>query len=330
MDATTFISDADLAATCAGWADLVAALREAYGGALDAQAIPPRSIARASGSWLRSLSAMPANSGYMGVKLIAASPPTGRVSYLIALFDRETTALVALIDGSRVTATRTAATSALAVELIAPGRPMRVAVIGSGVEARNHALAAGTVRAIDSLCVFSPTASSRESFAREIGAALGLDAVALSSAEEAVAGCDLVIAAARSRDESPTLRGGWLKPGATVVSIGSTLPEQHEVDIEVVSRAASIFADVPEEVAHGTGDMLDAAAAGVPFEEKLYSLHDLVQQRVRPRSAPEEIVLYKSVGSALQDIVVAELYLRRVRDRGGGTPLAATIIPLEK
>jgi ornithine cyclodeaminase/alanine dehydrogenase len=287
-------------------------------------------MARTDGAWLRTLSAAPPASPYMGFKLIAASPRNGRVSYLAALFDRESTELVALLDAARITAVRTAATSAVAADLLAPQRALRLAVVGSGLEARNHVLALAAVRALSEVAIYSPTAAKRTALADLIGTELGVRAAAVGSAQLAVAGADLVIAAARSHDESPTLQGAWLEPGMTVVSIGSTLPEQHEVDVEVIRRAALIVADVPDEVAEQTGDMLDADAAGVAFRDRLHGLHELVCGRLPGRRGAEEILLYKSVGSALQDLAVAELCFSRAAELGLGTPLPGSIEPVRK
>jgi alanine dehydrogenase len=312
------------------WSEGVAALRRAYSVPMDEQALPPRTMARADGAWLRSLTAMPSHCEYMGAKLIAASPPARRASYLIALFDRNTTALVALMDGNRVTAYRTAATSALAVDELAPRRSLRVGLVGSGLEARNHIFALSAVRELESVAVFSPTDQNRHRLADEIVSAIAVPARAVSSAEEAVEQADLVIAAARSRDESPTVRGAWLASGATVVSIGSTLPEQREVDVDVIRRATAIIADVPAEVATETGDMIAAADERVDFTSKLFPLEAIVQGRIAPRRAPTDIILYKSVGSARQDITVAELCLNRARTLGLGSRLPDTIQPVVK
>lgn len=329
MTQTTFLTDADVAAAC-DWPQLIGAVRRAYSVPLSEAALPPRTMARADGAWLRTLSGAPPASAYMGLKLIAASPRNGRVSYLAALFDRETTELVALLDAGRITATRTAATSAMAADLLAPRRALKVAVIGSGLEARNHVLALGSIRALASVAIYSPTAARRAALAELVDAELGVEAAAAQSAEQAVIGADLVIAAARSRDESPTLRGAWLEPGMTVVSIGSTLQEQHEVDVEVIRRCELIVADAPDEVAGETGDMLDATAAGVTFRDRLHSLHELVRGELPGRRSDEQILLYKSVGSALQDLAVAELCFTRARELGLGTPLPATIEPVNK
>jgi ornithine cyclodeaminase/alanine dehydrogenase-like protein (mu-crystallin family) len=292
--------------------------------------LPPRTMARSDGVWLRSLSAVPHEGRFMGAKLIAAVTSAGRASYLIALFDRSTAELVALLDGNHVTGARTAATSAVAIAELTPDRPLRVAVIGSGFEARKHVEALPFVREIAALSVFSPTAENRERFAAEAGEHLGMPATAAASAREAVRGADLVIAAARSRDETPTLAGAWLAPGTTVVSIGSTLPEQRELDSDVVRRAAIVVADMADEVAHETGDMLAAAADGVGFDDKLVALADVVSGVVPGRRGDDEIVLYKSVGSALQDLTVAEECVHRAIERGAGRHVPEVIVPVIK
>jgi ornithine cyclodeaminase/alanine dehydrogenase-like protein (mu-crystallin family) len=290
--------------------------------------VPPRSMARGDGIWLRSLSAVSPSGATMGCKLIAASPRARRASYLISLFDQRTMALTALIDGNRVTGLRTAATAALAVDRLAPQRPLAVGLIGAGFEARNALECLAAVRTLQSVRVFSPTPASRERFAE--GFRPGLEIAAVASPQLAVQDADVVICAARSKDESPVLHGTWLPTGCTVVSLGSTLPEQREVDEEAMARAACIVADMPEEVLHDTGDGLAATKAGVDLAGKLVPLGDLVAGRIAPRRDRTDIVIYKSVGSALQDIVVAEMLLTRARQLGLGVALPASIVPVSK
>lgn len=324
---TLFLSDDDVAAL-SDWPAAVAALADAYARPVSDAMVPPRSMARGDGTWLRSLTAVSPSGGHLGCKLIAASTRARRASYLISLFDQHTTALTALIDGNRVTGLRTAATATLAIDLLAPMRPLRVAVIGSGFEARGALDCLRTVRPLATVKVYSPTPASRERFAASFRAHLDISAVA--SAEAAVHGADLVICAARSRDESPTLHGTWLAPGCTVVSLGSTLPEQREVDEDTLGRAACIVADMPDEVAHDTGDAIAASRAGVQLADKLVSLAALAAGTVTARRSEHDIVVYKSVGSALQDVVIAEMLLGLARARGLGTPLAASIAPVSK
>jgi ornithine cyclodeaminase/alanine dehydrogenase len=320
---TLLLSDADVRAVL-DWPPAVDALRAAYASAGDGARYPGRSIARGDGTWLRVLPGVPGDGGLMGAKLIAAAPRAGRVSYLIALFDQATTQLVALLDGHTVTGYRTAATSALAAGLLAVPGPLAVGVLGSGFEAAKHLRAIAAVRDITAARVYSPRAASRERFAGEL-ADLRVPVTPAPSAQEAVAGAALVICAARSHDESPVLLGRWLAPGMTVVSVGSTLPEQREVDAETIARADVLVADVVDEVLHGTGDLIAARSAGTDAAGRVASLADLVSGVFAGRRDKGQVALYKSVGSAAQDLAVAALCVRAALDGGLGTRAAVPV-----
>ncbi|MEX0428030.1 ornithine cyclodeaminase family protein [Nocardioides sp. DS6] len=311
------------------WRRAVGALREAYAADADQARFPARRMARGDHGWLRTLSGVPAGEHLMGLKVIAASPRNGRVSYLIPLFDQRTAELVALLDGHSITGFRTAATSALAADVLAVDCPLQVAVIGSGFEARNHLRAVAAVRDVAGVRVFSPRPQSRQRFTDDL-ADLNLAIEPAESAESAVVGADLVICAARSRDETPTLLGAWLRPGMTVISIGSTLPEQREVDPEVIARADLLIADMLPEVLEETGDLIAARQAGVDITARAMSLSDLIGGSVPGRERPEQILLYKSVGAAVQDLAVAELCARSAEEQGRGRDLDLGIHPVEK
>ncbi|MDQ0578022.1 ornithine cyclodeaminase family protein [Streptomyces rishiriensis] len=325
---TLFLTDTDVRATF-DWGEAIAALRSAYSAPPDEARFPARSIARGEGLWLRTLSGVPGDGSPMGAKLIAASTRNRLASYLIPLFDQETVELTALLDGHSITGYRTAATSALAADVLAPPGPLRAAVIGSGFEAQNHVRALAAIRTLSAVTVFSPNPASRLRFTREL-ADLNVPLATADSAEAAVDGADLVICAARSRDEQPTLRTA--PPGTTIVSIGSTLPEQREVGVEVVAQATVIVADMPDEVDHDTGDLIAAKDAGVAFADKLVPLADVVAGRTagRPAGRPDAVVLYKSVGSAVQDLAVAAMCARRAAELSIGTTLPVTLSPVPK
>ena len=233
----------------------------------------------------------------MGVKTIAGAMGVRQFSYLISLFDQASAELVALLDGNSITGYRTAATSALAADLLAPPGPLTVAVLGSGFEAKKHVRALAAVRELKSVQVYSPRAESRDRFAREL-ADLGTAIVPADSPEAAVAGTSLVICAARSYDETPILLGRWLEPGMTVVSIGSTVREQREVDAEVIARADVVIADVLEEVLHDSGDLIAARAAGHRAAPDRLAGRPRRRPGARTHRAPTRSSLYKSVGSA--------------------------------
>ena len=311
-----YLSQADTEALLS-WPEVISCLAAAYARAGDARAAPPKVVARSGGMWLRALTAISGTGTCMGAKIIAKGRPRG-TEHVIALWDQQSGALACLMSGKGVTAVRTAATTAVAIDRIAPRSALDVAVLGSGHEASTHVSALATVRELRSLRVYSPTRENRERFAARISRELGIGGRAAARPSEAVEGADLVIAAARSHDETPILQGAWLERGAMVVSIGSTVPEQREVDPETVRRADVIVADVPEEVAHETGDMIAAREAGVSFDAKMVSLADLVQERATVQQRRDNNVLFKSVGSGLQDVAVAEMCYARAQTAGVG------------
>jgi len=323
-DGIVYFVSSSLARAHLRWDEVIACVAKAYREPQSAAAMPPRTVARFEGSWLRTLPAIPARGRYFGAKLMGGSfrrAPRPGVQYVIVLFDQVTSRIAAFVDGELVTAFRTAATSGAALDRLARPGPMRLGVLGSGLEAGTHVRAFAAMRPIDSVTVFSPTPARREVFAANVGKELGVPCRAVDTPEEAVSGATIVLAAARSRGEKPILRGEWLSPGAVVVSIGSTVPEQREIDVSVVARSDLIVCDMVEEVMHETGDMIEAARAGIDFRDKIVSLNALLRGEVDDRLARATQPLFKSVGSGLQDVVVAELLLTKALADGSAVEL---------
>ena len=308
----------------------IAMIRAAYSAMVDEKRNPGRIFADSGREWMRVMPSVPATGQLFGAKSINGSFADGlRVSYLISLFDKDTAELVALVDGNRVTGLRTAATTAVGTEAITPKRPLRVGVIGSGFEARSHTTALSLVSTFASVSVFSPTPANRSAFAEQFTASLGVPVEAVESAEAAVRGADLILCAARSRDESPTVQAAWVADTATVVSIGSTTPAQRELPADLIARAGLIVADGVDEVVHGSGDMIAARAAGVDVDRLTVSLNSVLLGNAVV-DLEHGIRIYKSTGSGLQDIVVAEALVNLARERGAGIQLPAGIVTTRK
>lgn len=319
MPEPVFVS-AKAAAQVLDWRAAVEHLRDVYAAPPQPEARPPRLVTRGDKARLRTLTAALPSGRFLGAKLMASSR-ANRTAYLIALFDQEDGGVAALMDGNAITACRTAATSALAVDCMVKPDAVRLGIIGSGMEARAHLLAIASVRSLAEVVVFSPSPANRQAFADEFSQRLDVPCRAANSSDAVVASADLLLAAARSRDETPTFRGTQLRPGMTVVSIGSTLPEQREIDPETIARCDLIVADEPEEVATKTGDCIAATRAGIEFHDKIVSLNALVMGQVKERLAKAEIAMFKSVGAGIQDIAVAELLLDRAVSAGLASPL---------
>ncbi len=307
------------------WDDMIAGLRAAY--AVQHQSHTSyRAVARGNRTWLRGLVSCPPASQFMGTKVFGVARER-KVSYLVSLFDQETSELVALVDALHITALRTAATSAVAIDVMAKRGPLRVGVLGSGAEAQEHLSALSRVRELRSVRVFSPTAARREAFAVRFAKELKADCKAVETARAAVDDVDLLIAAARSKNETPIFSGDWLRPGMMVVSIGATLPEQHEIDPRTIDVCDLIVCDMVHEVIEETGDFIDAKAAGIVFEHKMASLNDLIMGKLADRLASAKIPMYKSVGAAIQDITVAEIAYQRALERNLAVPLPMALVP---
>lgn len=321
--APLFVS-ADTARSVFRWPDAIGALQAAYAVPLEHGAAPPRTIAQSGRAWLRTLPGAPPGGRYFGAKLMgmAMASPTAGVEYVVVLFDRETSRIAAFLDANQLTGFRTAATSAAALDRLAPKGAARLGVIGSGLEAQMHTRAFAAVRELSEVVVFSPNPANREAFAQAVSLDLGVPARAAATPEEAVGDATIALAAARSHDERPILFGDWLLPQAAVVSIGSTVPQQRESDVSIVARADLIVCDMLEEVLHETGDMIAAREAGVEVHGKSHSLNALMAGELDERLAAAKAPMFKSVGGGMQDIVIGEMVLERAIAAGLAQPLA--------
>ena len=305
------------------WPQLIAAMRQAYSSPHN-ERTSYRAVARDEGIWLRGLVSVPPTGRFMGVKSFGRTKER-KVSYLVSLFCKTSSELVALVDGKHLTSMRTAACSAVAMDRLLPEGAVTVGVLGSGQEARAHAQAAAAVRPVRDMFLYSPTPAKREALAAELSAELGIPVTAVATAEAAVRDRGLVIAAARSHDETPILSGAWLAPSALLVSIGSTIPEQRELDVASIERSALIICDMVDEVLHETGDFIAARGAGVDCASRVASLNDLVMGHLDDRLKAGGNVMYKSVGAAVQDVTAAALAHQLASERGHVAEIAVEL-----
>ena len=254
------------------------------------------------------LGLMPAYTGTaLGTKLVAFYPknvgtPTHHATIL--LFEPETGEPLVTMDGTLITEVRTAAVSAVATKYLAKSNASVLAIIGSGVQARSHLEALRLVRDFSEIRVWSPRHA--EEFAREH------DVDAAASAAEAVQGADVVVTATTS--STPVLQGGWLSPGVHINAVGAPRPDWRELDDEVLGRAR-VYVDSREAAQKESGDVI--AAAGI-FAE----LGEVAAGTKPGRQSPEEIMLFKSLGLAVEDVATAELLYRKATN--GTTPDDAT------
>jgi ornithine cyclodeaminase/alanine dehydrogenase-like protein (mu-crystallin family) len=241
----------------------------------------------------------------VGVKLVALTPtnpsrglPFVQASYV--LFDAETQSPEAVLDGAALTALRTAAVSGLATRLLAREDAARLVMFGAGVQARSHLEAMRTVRpSVRDVVVVSRSQGPADALTADARAA-GLTARLGQPAD--VAEADLVCTCTTS--EEPLFDGALLPPGAHVNAVGSSLPETRELDTETVRRARLVVETRVVALAEA-GDLLIPIAEGAIDAGHVAA--DLTEAvRGTPvRRSPEDVTVFKSVGMAFEDLVVA-------------------------
>ena len=232
----------------------------------------------------------------------------------VTLFDGGTGETAAIMNASAITAIRTAAVSAVATRLLAREDARELAILGAGVQARSHLEALRLVRDFDRVRIFSPTTAHAEALAAESGA----DAV--SSAEEAVRGADVVVTATSSPD--PVLRREWLAPGAHVNVVGGRPPTMRELDVATVADSA-FYVDRRESAEHEAFDYRDALEAGVIGADHIRGeIGEVLIGAAPGRSSSEELTVFRSLGLAVEDLAAAEYVVRLARERGVGVEVA--------
>jgi len=255
---------------------------------------------------LRTVMEIPAEEGFLFLKpaltqdalatklitLVPGNAARGLPTLLatIVLMEPATGQPLAVMDGTWITALRTAAVSAVAADVLSPPGPKIVAMLGSGALARSHATALRAVRPVTELRIWSRNPANVARCAAEAGG------VACASAEEAVRGADIVCTVTNASE--PVLRGGWLKPGAFVAAVGAPRPTWRELDDAAMANI--LVVDSRESAEHESGDvLLSGAKVGVEIGEILGG--------TKPAPAPGATVIFKSLGQAVEDACAARL-----------------------
>jgi ornithine cyclodeaminase/alanine dehydrogenase len=267
--------------------------------------------------WLRIMSVAAPGLGSFGFKAMNLTAGVG-VRYAVWVYDIEGGALRGIVDAKTVTAMRTAATSAVATRELARDDVERIAIIGTGAEARTHLEAMHKVRPASKITVFSRSAANRAAFIAEMSPLVDADLVDCGSLDEAVSNADVVVLATKSAE--PVLFARHLEPGMHVNSIGSARDDQYELALDTFPEFATVVCDSKAHVFTEAGDAIAAAASEFDVDGAV-NLSELVVGTGRGRTTDEETTLFKSVGTATQDMALAARLLDLAAAGGHGTQL---------
>lgn len=246
--------------------------------------------------------------GHLGVKVVTVFPGNAAqglpsVHAVYTLFDAHTGVPLAQIDGTQLTARRTAAASALAASFLARDDAAELLVVGAGRVAGLVPAAMACVRPIRRVRVWNHRSAGAQQLAQRLRDQ-GIEAEAVGALDAALQAADIVSCATLST--LPLLHGARLREGTHVDLVGAFAPAMCEADAECFARAR-VFVDHDEALAKA-GDVLQAIAAGAFAPERLQgTLQQLCRGERAGRGHAREITLYKSVGSALQDLAAAQL-----------------------
>lgn len=260
----------------------------------------------------------------VGTKLVTVFPSNharGLPSHMatIVLLDPETGALMGILDGRFITEARTAAVSALSTDILARGDAGILAILGSGVQARSHLEAYQHVRQLKQVRIWSPNARSREQFVDDMSGKVPVPIVAADSAEAAVRGADLIVLVTSSR--TPVIEDAWVGRGAHVVCVGACRPDQQEMPPALVARGR-LYVDSKAAALVEAGDVVMNVKNGLFGESHIRGeIGELVLGRIEGRAGDGDITIFKSLGMAVEDVVAADLVLRRATESGAGTEL---------
>jgi alanine dehydrogenase len=291
----------------------------------DRASMPPR-VAAMVAERHGLLAAMPAflpSARALTTKLVSLFPENRDVpthQAVICCFDPATGTPLALMDGTAITASRTAAGSALATRLLARADAHVVAIVGTGVQGRAHALALARDRRVQRMLLAGRDAGAAQALVAELANHVTVPLEAARSIEAAVREADVVCLATHAAD--PVIKREWLRPGVHVNSVGYNSSGRGELDgailrdgFVVVESRASALAPAPA----GAVELNRAIAEGLITTEHVRAeLGELVTGRVTGRTDASQLTVYKSVGVAVEDAAAAALVLEAARDRGVG------------
>jgi ornithine cyclodeaminase len=306
------VFDADSVARCLPYDQLIEAIEEAF---RTGETVPQRShySVEVHNGTSGSLLLMPAwtSGGSLGVKIVTVFPDNElhglaavRASYV--LMDANTGVPRGMLDGTELTLRRTACASALASRYLSRPDSHTLLMVGTGKLAPHMILAHAMVRPISRVLLWGRRADAARALADEMRDAAS-DVAAVDNLEDAVRQADIISCATLARE--PLLHGDWLQAGQHVDLVGSFTPEMREADTETVLRA-ELFVDTHAGATTEAGEIVQAIRTGkLAAADIRADLAALVRGTHAGRTSPAAITLFKSVGTALEDLAAARLVL---------------------
>jgi alanine dehydrogenase len=237
----------------------------------------------------------------------------------LLLFSAETGKIIAVMDGSTITAIRTACASAMATKALANRVTPVLGILGAGVQARAHIHALCRVRKVSTIKIYSPSGSSSAAVKNELEPEIGVRIDVAKNPEETVRDSDLLVTVTTAKE--PIFKPEWLKSGAHINAVGSHRPDSREIDGPTLALS-KVVVDSRDAIMAECGDILLAIKEKIITENHIHGeIGEVLAGKKPGRDSASETTLYKSVGIAIQDVATAHLVYRKAVERKVGTDI---------
>lgn len=250
-----------------------------------------------------------------GIKIVSVFPNNSKYNFAnihgkFMLFDAQNGLPLALMDAEYLTALRTGAAAGLATDLLAKPESKALAIFGTGTQAFPQVQAVCAVRPIEKVLVFGTSVEKSKRFAEKIKNKLGVECNTAQT--EDLLGADIICTATNAK--TPVFQAQHVKPGCHINAIGSFKPDMQEIPAEIVQQA-KIVVDQRQAALVEAGDIIIPMQKGLITENQIYAeLGEIADDRILGRTTEDGITLFKSVGNAVQDLVIAHYIFEKLSD----------------
>jgi len=258
----------------------------------------------------------------IGLKVVTVAPQNKElgkktITGIVMLSDFKTGEPVALLEGSYLTMIRTGALSGVATKYLARENAKKLCIIGTGEQAKGLVEVMLAVRNIDEIILFNRSEQKAHDFADYIKNKFNKKVQVYTDANEAVSAADIIVTTTNS---STPVFSAKLKPGVHVNAVGSFRPTMQELPSHAVASAQKVVVESREAALEETGDLITPIHEGVFNASDIFAeLGQIAAGELQGRSSNEEITVFKSVGLAVVDIVVAKYFYDKAIKQNIGT-----------
>jgi len=228
----------------------------------------------------------------------------GKATFVVVLYSTEGEGLLAVLEANLLGQIRTGAASGLASKYLANKDSKKLAIIGSGFQAKTQLEAINSQFNLDEVRVFSRTKEKRDTFVDKMTNKLGLNIKSSESSEEATDNCDIISLITNS--QSPVISEDQITKGIHINAAGGNSWLRSELSSNSIGKFDFISTDDVDQAKTECKELMEATEKGITSWNRIYNLSSVINNQIIPRNNYQDITLYESLGIAIQDIAAAK------------------------